>query len=126
MSTQITLPAERRIPFGWGWLAAVLLAVSLGGAAATYLALRSDGAANPKPAVVTPAAGLPTPAGSITDPGSGQAGIADTQPTAVLPKAHHSAGFKRAAERPGWAGPGSAPGRGSDAGCTVIGGRQAC
>jgi len=126
MSTQITLPAQRRIPLGRGWLAAILLAVSLGVAATTYLALRSDGAANPKPAVVTPAAELLTPAGAISDPGSGQAGTANARPAAVLPNAHNSAGFQRVAERPGWTGPGSAPGRGSDAGCTLIGGRQAC
>jgi hypothetical protein len=123
MSTQITLPASRRIRLGRGWLAAILLAVSLGVAATTYLAFRSDGVANPKPAVVTPAAGLP--AGAITDPVSGQTGIADAQPAAVLPNAHSSAGFKRAAERPGWTGPGNAPGRVSDAGCTLTG-RQAC
>jgi hypothetical protein len=124
MSTQITLPANRRLPFGRGWLAAILLAASLGVGATTYLTLRSDGVANPKPAVVTPAAGLPTPAGAITDPGSGQAGIANAQPAAAAPKGHDHAGFRRAAERP--TGPGSAPGRGSDAGCTVIAGRQAC
>jgi hypothetical protein len=126
MSTQITLPAERRTPFGRGWLAAILLAASLGVAATTYLALRSDGAASPRPAVVTPAAGLLTPAGAITDPGSGQAGIANAQPTTLFPNAHDHAGFRRAAGRPGKTGPGSAPGRGSDAGCTVISGRQAC
>jgi hypothetical protein len=124
MSTQITLPAQRRIPFGRGWLAAILLAVSLGTAGATYLALRSDGVASPKPAVVTPAAGLP--AGAFTEPGSAPAEAADAPATAALPNAHNAAGFKRAGERPGWTGPASARGRGSDAGCTVLGGRQAC
>jgi hypothetical protein len=126
MSTQITLPAERRTPFGRGWLAAILVAASLGVAATTYLALRSDGAASPRPAVVTPATGVLTPAGAITDPASGPAGIADTHPTAILPNAHDSAAFRRAAERPGWTGPRSAPGRSGGAGCTFIGGRQAC
>jgi hypothetical protein len=121
MSTQITLPAQRRMPFGRGWMAAVVVALSLGLAATTYMALRSDGGASPKPAIVAPAAGIPTPAGSLSGTSSDRVGTANAQPAAAIPHAHNAAGFKRGADRPAWEGPASRPAQAGDGGCMVIG-----
>ena len=131
-------------------MAAVVLAVSLGVAAATFLALRPDGVAGSKPEAASVAQGFPEYAGPVTGtgPGLGEVGrLADTyeglggtgpglaemanaQSAAAVPNRHNSSGFKRiAAERPGWAGPGSGTGPGSGAGsdesCSFIG-RQTC
>jgi hypothetical protein len=144
MSTQITLQAPRRISGGRGWMAAVVLAVSLGLAGATFLALRPDGVAGSKPGAASVAQSFPEYAGPVTGtgPGLGQIGrladmyeglggtgpgladMANAQSAAAIPNAHNSSGFKRvAAERPGWAGPGI--GTGTDQSCSFIG-RQTC
>jgi hypothetical protein len=121
MSTQITLPAPRRISRGRGWMAAVVLAVFLGLAAATFLALRPDGVASSKPG----AASVVREAPAYTAPVSGsEIGIATGRSAAAIPNAHNSSGFKRlAAERPGWPVPGS--GAGPDGSCGFVG-RHAC
>jgi hypothetical protein len=125
-------------------MAAIVLAVSLGVAAATFLALRPDGAASSKPGAASVARSFPEYAGPVTGtgPGLGEIGMlaktydglggtgpglaemANAQSSAAIPNVHDSSGFKRlAAERPGWAGPGS--GGGADEACSLIG-RQPC
>ena len=111
MSTQITLPAPRRMSWGRTWILAVLVAATVGLGVTGYLALRNDGQASSGPA-----------ASRLAEPGSAQ--ITAAQADAV-PNAHNSAGFKRAAERPGWVAPGRDPAPRSDGGCTIIG-RRPC
>jgi hypothetical protein len=141
MSTQITLPAPRRMSWGRAWLVAGFLAATIGLGVTGYVALRHDGVAGSGPATGRVAADFPEYSGSVTGTGPGLSEVARfgetyrgvvsgtgpgllqiaKAPAEAAPNRHSSVGFRRAAERPGWVAPGGAPGAGSNEGCTFIG-----
>jgi hypothetical protein len=121
MSTQITAPARNRMDLGRGWLVGAILVVSLGVAAATFVALRDDGpASTPAPASV--ATEIPNAV-----PVTGAGLVAPAAAGAVSgPVGQHEGLSRHAAERPGWSVPAAkAGGPSPEWGCATFG-RHPC